>query len=97
MTPMYTLRPISHVSKSCPAFLRVTNTCKIRFSFVGRHTLRYAVPMKQIYDSIKRGLSALWEFFSAPPRRGQCPHCGGGKCYGACQFVQQKDAAKKAG
>jgi hypothetical protein len=50
--------------------------------------------MKKLYDSIKRGLSALLDFFSAPPRRGQCPHCGGGKCYGACQFVPQKDANK---
>ena len=97
MTSMYSLRPISHVSKSCPAFLRVTNACKVRFSFVGRLGLRYAISMKKLYESIKRGLSALWEFFSAPPRRGQCPHCGGGKCYGACQFVPQKDTGKNAG
>ena len=96
MTSMYSLRPISHVSKSCPAFLRVTNACKNRFSFGGRPSPLYTVPMKKLYDSIKRGLSALLEFFAAPPRRGQCPHCGGGKCYGACQFVPQKDAGKNA-
>ena len=97
MTSMYSLRFISHVSKYCPSFLRVTNACKERFSFGGRHSLRYAVSMKKLYESIKRTLSDLLEFFSAPPRRGQCPHCGGGKCYGACQFVQQKDAGKNAG
>ena len=97
MTSMYSLRPISHVSKSCPAFLRVTNTYKIRFSFAGRRGLRYAVAMKKFYASIKRGLSALLKFFATPPRRGQCPHCGGGKCYGACQFVLHKDAGKNAG
>ena len=96
MTSMYSLRPISHVSKYCPSFLRVTNTCKVIFPFGGWRGLRYAVPMKKLYDSIKHGLSALLEFFSAPPRRGQCPHCGGGKCYGACQFVPPKDAGKKA-
>ena len=96
MTSMYTLRPISHVSKYCPSFLHVTNTCKACFSFGGEQALRYDAPMKTIYASIKRGLSALLEFFSAPPRRGQCPHCGGGKCYGACQFVPQKDAGKNA-
>ena len=96
MTSMYALRPISHVSKSCPSFLHVTNTCKMRFSFGSRPAPRYTVSMKQLYDSIKRGLSALWEFFAAPPRRGQRPHCGGGKCYGACQFVPQKDAGKNA-
>ena len=96
MTSMYSLRPISHVSKSCPAFLRVTNACKTQFSFGGRPSPRYTAPMKRLYDSIKRGLTALLEFFAAPPRRGQCPHCGGGKCYGACQFVPQKDADKKA-
>lgn len=95
MTSMYSLCPISHVSKYCPAFLHVTNTCKVRFSFGGRRCLRYVVSMKKLYYSIKRGLSALLDFFSAPPRRGQCPHCGGGKCYGACQFVPQKDAGKK--
>ena len=96
MSSMYSLRSISHVSNSCPSFLHVTNTCKVRFSFGGWLGLRYAVAMKKFYDSIKRGLSALLEFFAAPPRRGQCPHCGGGKCYGACQFVPQKDAGKSA-
>ena len=97
MTSMYSLRFISHVSKYCPSFLRVTNACKAQFSFGGRPAPRYSVAMKKLYDSIKRGLSALLEFFAAPPRRGQCPHCGGGKCYGACQFVQQKGAGKKVG
>ena len=97
MTSMYSLRPISHVSKSCPSFLRVTNACKAQFSFGGRPATRHVESMKKLYDSIKRGLSALLEFFAAPPRRGQCPHCGGGKCYGACQFVQQKGAGKKVG
>ena len=53
--------------------------------------------MKKLLSSLKHSLTAFLEFFSAPPRRGQCPHCGGGKCYGACQFVQQKDTGKKAG
>ena len=96
MTSMYALRPISHVSKSCPDFLRVTNACKAQFSFGGWPATRYAVTMKKLYDSIKRGLSALLEFFAAPPRRGQCPHCGGGKCYGACQFVRQNESGQKS-
>ena len=51
--------------------------------------------MKKLLSSLKHSLTAILEFFSAPPRRGQCPHCGGGKCYGACQFVRNDKAGGK--
>lgn len=47
--------------------------------------------MKKIFDSLKRLLTAFLDIFSMPPRRSGCPHCGGGKCYGACQFVREED------
>ena len=51
--------------------------------------------MKKLISSLKHSLTAILKFFSAPPRRGQCPHCGGGKCYGACQFVRSDKAGGK--
>ena len=51
--------------------------------------------MKKLYDTLKRSLTVFLDVFSAPPRRKQCPHCGGGKCYGACQFVHGEKAPRK--
>ncbi len=52
--------------------------------------------MKKLLSSLKHSLTAILEFFSAPPRRGQCPHCGGGKCYGACQLVRKDRTGGKS-
>ena len=58
--------------------------------------LSYHSPMKKLFSLFNQYLSAFLEFFSAPPRRGQCPHCGGGKCYGACQFVHDNKTGGKS-
>ena len=57
---------------------------------------RILYPMKKLFSLLKHSLTAVLEFFSAPPRRGQCPHCGGGKCYGACQFVREDKTGGKS-
>ena len=51
--------------------------------------------MKKLLSLLWHHLTAFLEFFSAPPRRGQCPHCGGGKCYGACQLVRKDKTGGK--
>ena len=60
-----------------------------------RPALLYTGPMKKLFTLLKDSLSAFLDFFSTPPRRGQCPHCGGGKCYGACQFVRKDEDGQK--
>lgn len=52
--------------------------------------------MKKLFSLFRQSLAALVEFFSVPPRRGQCPHCGGGKCYGACQFVNREKTQRNS-
>ena len=103
MSSMYALPSSSHVSKYFPSFLHVTKTCRrkeirpMAEKTLCRHTpVTYHDSMKKLFDALKRTLTAFLEFFSAPPRRGQCPHCGGGKCYGACQLVRKEKPAGKA-
>ena len=34
--------------------------------------------------ALYRSLTEIWSFQARP----NCPHCGGGRCGGACQFVE---------
>ena len=66
-----------------------------RFRFASARLCYTLSPMKKLFTLLKDSLSAFLDFFSTPPRRGQCPHCGGGKCYGACQFVRKDEDGQK--
>ena len=102
MSSMYALPPASHVSKYFPPFFHVTNACRKKappavgqIPLCVRPALLYTELMKKLFTLLKDSLSAFLDFFSTPPRRGQCPHCGGGKCYGACQFVRKDEDGQK--
>jgi len=41
--------------------------------------------MNALMDLLKRYFTGLYRHLSSPPRH-ICPHCGGGRCYGACQM-----------
>jgi hypothetical protein len=46
--------------------------------------------MKTLFYRIISAFNTFLEFFSVPQRRS-CPHCGGGKCLGACQLIENKE------
>ncbi len=49
--------------------------------------------MKSILDMLTSVWPSLRAMFAAPPpRRPACPHCGGGRCFGACQFERERRA-----
>ena len=49
--------------------------------------------MKTILSRLTRYWNSFLDLFSTPAHRG-CPHCGGGKCFGACQLSRERKNAQ---
>ncbi len=71
---------------------------------IAKKTFRSACPhiffsgdlaMKTLLSRLTRYWDSFLDLFSTPAQRS-CPHCGGGKCFGACQLSREREKAQDA-
>ena len=54
--------------------------------------------MKSLPEMLSAACKLLLRLLCArPQRRPACPHCGGGRCFGACQLEKSRSAARAQG